>query len=352
MAKICIVGEAWGREEAIQGKPFVGATGWELNRLCEEAGLLPEGSAHEIGRNAYRRDEIYYNSGIHLTNVLNFRPPDNKVENICGTRSEGRWGHMPAIKSGKYLTDQHWPELDRLRDELSRHSPNLIIGLGATSQWFLLRSSAITKRRGTIAASDYGKTLTTFHPAFLVRGAWDMRPIVVFDLIKAKREADFPEVRRPQRFVHIPESPWDIERLIPEMARCQYLSVDIETFKDQITCIGFAWTTDRCLVVPIFHGQSNYWRPDDERTAWKLIRRILELPVRKLFQNGLYDIRFLWQRYGIAPRACTDDTMLLHHALQPEVQKGLGFLGSIYTDEPAWKIMRPKGKGTIKREDE
>jgi hypothetical protein len=44
--------------------------------------------------------------------------------------------------------------------------------------------------------------------------------------------------------------------------------------------------------------------------------------------------------------------MLLHHALQPEVQKGLGFLGSIYTEEPAWKIMRPRGKGTIKREDE
>jgi hypothetical protein len=32
--------------------------------------------------------------------------------------------------------------------------------------------------------------------------------------------------------------------------------------------------------------------------------------------------------------------------------KGLGFLGSLYSHEPAWKLMRPKGKGTLKDERE
>lgn len=48
--------------------------------------------------------------------------------------------------------------------------------------------------------------------------------------------------------------------------------------------------------------------------------------------------------------ADSDDTMLLHHALQPEALKSLGYLGSIYTDEGNWKQMREKVK-TIKRED-
>jgi hypothetical protein len=48
-----------------------------------------------------------------------------------------------------------------------------------------------------------------------------------------------------------------------------------------------------------------------------------------------------------------EDTMLLHHAIQPESLKGLGFLGSIYSDERAWKGMNDrKGyKKTIKRDD-
>jgi len=41
--------------------------------------------------------------------------------------------------------------------------------------------------------------------------------------------------------------------------------------------------------------------------------------------------------------------MLLHHALQPESLKGLGFLGSIYTDESNWKLMRKST--TIKRDE-
>jgi hypothetical protein len=39
--------------------------------------------------------------------------------------------------------------------------------------------------------------------------------------------------------------------------------------------------------------------------------------------------------------------MLLQHALQPEALKGLGFLGSIYTDHGAWKVEH-KNSQTIK----
>jgi len=47
---------------------------------------------------------------------------------------------------------------------------------------------------------------------------------------------------------------------------------------------------------------------------------------------------------------CSEDTMLCHHAIQPESLKGLGFLGSIYSDEATWKGMAKHAK-TIKRDD-
>jgi hypothetical protein len=71
----------------------------------------------------------------------------------------------------------------------------------------------------------------------------------------------------------------------------------------------------------------------------------------KTFQNGLYDISFLWRSYGLRVRNPEHDTMLLHHALQPESPKGLDFLGSVYTEEASWKLMRPRGKQTIKRDE-
>jgi hypothetical protein len=65
----------------------------------------------------------------------------------------------------------------------------------------------------------------------------------------------------------------------------------------------------------------------------------------------LYDLHHLWRNYGISVRNAEEDTMLLHHALQPESPKGLDFLGSVYTDEAAWKLMRQRGKTTIKRDE-
>ncbi len=59
----------------------------------------------------------------------------------------------------------------------------------------------------------------------------------------------------------------------------------------------------------------------------------------KVFQNGMYDMQYLWSM-GLTVVNPRHDTMLLHHSLVPEMLKGLGFLGSIYTSEPAWKLMR------------
>ena len=58
---------------------------------------------------------------------------------------------------------------------------------------------------------------------------------------------------------------------------------------------------------------------------------------RSFSKMELYDISFLLRAYGIKTMNCAEDTMLLSHALQPEGLKGLGYLGSIYSDEGAWE---------------
>lgn len=60
----------------------------------------------------------------------------------------------------------------------------------------------------------------------------------------------------------------------------------------------------------------------------------------------------LWRTYGVPTAHAEHDTMLLHHALQPESPKGLAYLGSVYTNESSWKLaIRLKHKETIKKEE-
>jgi hypothetical protein len=84
------------------------------------------------------------------------------------------------------------------------------------------------------------------------------------------------------------------------------LSVDIETWNRQITCVGFAPSIDRALVIPFVtraHKDGNYWRTlSEELTAWSYVRKWLGAGIPVVGQNFNYDLSYLWRRYGIALR--------------------------------------------------
>ena len=338
MTQILILGEAWGEAEERERAPFVGPSGWELTKMLAEAGIE--------------------RSACYLTNVLNLRPRNNRLETLCGPRSEGIPGY-PAIEKGKYLRREFLCELERLQQELLDVNPNLILCMGNVALWAVLGTTGISSRRGSIVSSTYlvenFKLLPTFHPAAILRD-WSLRPVTILDLHKARRESLFPEVVRPSRQIWIEPELSDIENFfdtyIPD---CRTLSVDIETVGDQITCIGFAPSNAVGLVIPFTdsrRARGSYWPTRaDELSAWRHVRRFLEAPCPKVFQNGLYDISFLWRSYGLRVVNPEHDTMLLHHSLQPESPKGLAFLGSVYTNEASWKLMRQRGKTTIKKDE-
>lgn len=332
--RIAIVGEAFGEKEEKLGRPFVGPSGKLLNTFLSAAGIA--------------------RAECHLTNVFNFHPVRNDIRSLTSGQAS-RIPGMPKHPRG-WIHHKYKCEIDRLFSELDSLKPNAIIALGATATWALLHDSRITKLRGYQYTSVRGgwKVIPTFHPASVLR-QFQQRPIVLSDLNKARREAEFPEVRRPPRELWLEPNLLDLEAFEQYILNAEYITVDVETEARQITCIGFSPSPTRAIVIPFVDRRkegNSYWPTQAEEVqAWTCVKRWLASPVPKVNQNISYDLRYLWEIYGIPINNIIGDTMLRNHALQPEMPKSLAFLGSIYSYEPSWKSLRKDVK-TLKKEDD
>ncbi|MBM3281514.1 MAG: uracil-DNA glycosylase [Candidatus Harrisonbacteria bacterium] len=136
-APIIFVGEAPGRNEAIQGRPFVGAAGKILNELLEKAGI--------------KREDVY------ITNIVKDRPPENRDP-------------LPseiAAYSGF---------LDR---QIMILQPKVIVGLGRYSAKYVMEKLGLMDKVESISLmhgrvyegeAGYGKVIVVplYHPAVAV----------------------------------------------------------------------------------------------------------------------------------------------------------------------------------------
>lgn len=322
----------------------MGASGQELTRMLSEAGL--------------KRGDCF------LTNVFALQPQANDIENLTATKKELPFDSpMPPIAQGKYILPEYLPEIARLKEELSLVRPNLVIALGNISCWALLGTRGITNIRGVAAMSTLIpqlKVLPTYHPAYILR-QWQHRVIALADLMKAKNEALTPFLTRPARRILIDPTLTEIRAWIK--THCidstpKDISVDIETYRRQIEMIGFAVSPSDAMVVPFMTRTpggkfiGNYWESEeDEITARHICRDLLLHPAPKVFQNGMYDLQYLL-REAFPLKNVLEDTMLLHHSMYPELQKGLGFLGSLYTNEASWKLLgRQRADEPVKKDD-
>ena len=298
-----IIGDHWGAEDELAEAPFQGAAGWLLKRALSAAGVTME--------------------DCYLTNVFNAREPAH-----------------------------HTDEVARLWHEIKTVQPNVIFALGSTALATLTGEVSIKKHRGFITKTvDGTKVIPSWHPTSVLRN-YSLYPILMLDAVKAARHDAFPHLPAQKGKLCVPETilelyNWYREHIIP----AKYVVCDIETENDTITEVGFAVSPERAICIPFFkRPSSNYWQHEkDERAAWEIIRIICETKPL-VGQNFAYDMKWLWQKMGIPCLNFVHDTMLLHHSIQPELEKGLGFLASAYTDRPAWKFMRKESK-TAKKGD-
>ena len=127
-ARLMLVGEAPGRDEDLEGRPFVGRAGKLLDQML-----------HAIKIN---RSEVY------ITNVVKCRPPNNRTP-----EPEEIEACLP------YLAQQ-----------LKLIKPKIVCTLGLiAAQAVLATTESLGHLRGKIHQREGFKVVVTYHPAFLLR---------------------------------------------------------------------------------------------------------------------------------------------------------------------------------------
>jgi uracil-DNA glycosylase len=153
-AELVFVGEGPGRDEDMQGEPFVGRAGKLLTQMIEAMGL--------------RREDVY------ICNVVKCRPPENRL-----------------------------PEKDEittcspfLMRQLAAINPKVICALGScASQTLLQTTEGISRFRGEWFDFRGSKFIATYHPAYLLRNpgakgeVWkDLQKVMAVLGLKPKRK--------------------------------------------------------------------------------------------------------------------------------------------------------------------
>jgi len=130
-AEIMIIGEAPGRDEDIQGKPFVGRSGQLLDKIFASIGLTEE--------------------HVYITNVVNWRPPNNRTPNA----------------------DEIAMCLPFLKRHIELKNPKIICIVGSIAMKALTDYTSITRSRGQWSELGVGESnipaLIIYHPAYLLR---------------------------------------------------------------------------------------------------------------------------------------------------------------------------------------
>lgn len=341
-AQVMLLGQAPGATEVARGRPFCGPAGRELNKWLVAAGLATE-EVSEAGKPYVDR------STLAITNVWDEELPVGGLAEMTATRQEAKeegWvPHGMPIVRGRYLREPYWTWETRLAEEIAQVKPNLIIGFGNEALWALNGHIGIESWRGVPFMSAFEaegrrvKALCTFHPAGIIRGGWRNRPLAIADLKKAKEIANTAELQLPRRELWLNPTLEDLGTFSRDfMCTASWLSIDIETGGGEITSVGFAPSPRLGICCPFVVESKSYWGSvEEEVAAWKWVKAWCESPISKILQNGMYDAQWLWVKRGIALRNYRDDTRLMHHALFPELPKSLGFMGSLWETEQAWK---------------
>jgi len=132
-ARVMIVGEAPGREEDQQGRPFVGRAGQLLDRMLAAIGL--DRAAADPAQ------------AVYITNMLPWRPPQNR--------------------------DPSPEELSMLGPFVRRHielaAPDILVLMGNHACQGLMGRKGITRLRGGWAEVMGRPAIPMFHPAYLLR---------------------------------------------------------------------------------------------------------------------------------------------------------------------------------------
>ncbi len=145
-ADIVFVGEAPGKQEDLQGRPFVGASGKFFDEMLAKAG--------------FDRTDVY------ITNIVKYRPPNNRDPSTDEKR-------------------QFWPFL---MEQIDIIAPRVVITLGRHSGSCFISDLVISRDHGRMRRVKHGASeyvvIPLYHPAAALYNG-SMRQVLIDDFIKA-----------------------------------------------------------------------------------------------------------------------------------------------------------------------
>lgn len=321
-ARVMIVAESWGKQEAMQQLALVGESGQDLDRL------LPE-------------TKLPYETFL-FTNVCPARPENNEMANFFFRTTEARATDRPFIR-GCYPHPIVLNGIFNLERQIAELKPDLIIGLGNYALWALTEDcfkvkdedgkklpSGIGSWRGSqiytreILGHKY-RFLPTYHPAAALR-AYPWRYMLAHDL----------RVRVPMAFTGQWEEPEHLFTIRPSFDQTtQFIldtlclldnspdGLDVVTdleFRDgMIACVGLALNKFSAFCIPLMTVDSDegYFSREEEFQVSLLLRKLLTHPnIRLQGQNLLADFQMFVAWLFCRPKIAFD-TMVAHHVCWP-----------------------------------
>jgi uracil-DNA glycosylase family 4 len=300
-----VIAEAPGEVESELGEPLVGPSGsWLRGREVDgkrTGGLYKAAGVDE--------------ATVSRCNVLNCRPPNN----VFPTDPEAR--SYISLKEAQQAVDHcyHTHVVPILR---SRDWKRIDILGGKALQTVCeinpAHGNGITRWRGSplpvpVIDSERPLAIPTIHPAALARDQ-SLIPAVISDLKKS---------------LIVPPEHYDTHPSLQtvEAFQATEFAFDIETnrFTGEVLLVGLCAKAFEAIVVP---AKGRYL--DELR---RIFRNASDIVGHNCIQ---FDLPVL-EGLGITSDAKVWDTMLMQHLLQPDLPHDLGFVGSIYTNKPAWK---------------
>ena len=314
-AKIIALGQTPGPDELRSGRPFSGVSGWEWDKMLKEAGLS--------------------RSTIFCFNVVDELPPGGKVENFFAKKREADKLGLPWVMGRRPNDDCIIEGIENVQSIIAEIEPNVIIALGDLALWALTGESGITKWRGSIMGSNeiegrVYKVIPTFNPAFIGRN-WPTRWIGIQDHRRVLRESFFPEIKYPKREYLIRPTLDEAIHAI-ERAKGTLTTNDIETWGNQIACVGIGFSGLEAACIPFMctDKPEGYWTEHDEHLVTTKLKEALTHPDTQIcFQNGHFDTQYYIAQWGYIPRV-SYDTMIAQHVCYPDMRKSLALMASLY----------------------
>lgn len=310
-ARFAFIGEAPGTEEMSQQEPFVGSAGTLLSRILNIIGLP--------------RHQLY-------------------VTNLCKTK-------LPKNDS-KHL-NPIWNQLQNLLiQELSQLNTDYLVVLGETAMKALMDDPSfdkIGKYQGSVYLSDDfphlkeslpgKKILITYHPASALPYANPSNfYVIMHDLQKFLDLEKDPTLLETSNQVKVEPTYSEVLEFLGEVRSQGITAFDIEATPSFVTCLGFTATPNKALCIPFLTNSGNYWTLEEEVSIWTEISRVLGDPsIKKVMQNGMFDMMFLLRTMDIKTEGFTFDTMLARHLAWADLRKGLDAIVSCYTYYPYYK---------------